>query len=279
MSNEKIEIELDDYLKEHNQGFSQVPNSIIRTKELTDAEYRLWTTLYSYKGEKGIYPSYQTIADSLGISVSKVKKNIKQLVEKDFVEKTRQGFGKSNRYKLKVPKAIIEEYREELKTFKDSGLSKEQIQLIEAIHVIATGETMTEKMIMLVIKEQMFALFQDLHEEKKYPLTKMIFEFAKKMERMPIETEIETLEDLLLVHDEKIIIKAMNKAKRNKKSIKAMIDDVVEKDKLSKEFAKKKAIEKNIEKSKTKDISLTSSYYNEEEEEDLYEKLLKEKRG
>ena len=82
-------------------GFTQVPNFILRDGTLSlgaKVAYSMFLHFDWYN--EGCFPGQDTLAQHMGMSVSRVNEYIKELEAAGLVEITRRGQGKTNRYKV-----------------------------------------------------------------------------------------------------------------------------------------------------------------------------------
>ncbi|AFM27730.1 helix-turn-helix domain-containing protein [Desulfomonile tiedjei] len=81
-------------------NFTQVPNEIVKNPDLTLGEKAMWTILKSFDfGHGDIFPSLATLSSESGLSEKQVRRIIKSLEQKGYVEII-QRFNKSNIYVL-----------------------------------------------------------------------------------------------------------------------------------------------------------------------------------
>ena len=82
-------------------GFTQVPNFILRDGTLSlgaKVAYSMFLHFDWYN--EGCFPGQDTLAQHMGMSVSRVNEYIKELEAAGLIEITRRGQGKTNRYKV-----------------------------------------------------------------------------------------------------------------------------------------------------------------------------------
>lgn len=80
-------------------GFTQLPNFIIKDKELSAWARLAYAVLLSYAWQEGsCFPGQQRIADDLGISRQYVSKALKELREHNYIDWKQQGLNKPNIY-------------------------------------------------------------------------------------------------------------------------------------------------------------------------------------
>lgn len=101
-----------DILKERNivletndpvvaEGFTQVPNFILKNKNLTVGEKMTFAMFLSYAWHNDrCFPGQEKLAKDIGAGVRSVNRFIKGLEKKGFLTIQRRGLGKTNIYKL-----------------------------------------------------------------------------------------------------------------------------------------------------------------------------------
>lgn len=82
-------------------GFTQVPNAILRAKEISQGAKLVYAMLLSYAWHNNsCFPGQDRLAEDLSISRRSVNTHIKELEAKQFIKVTRKGLGKPNLYEL-----------------------------------------------------------------------------------------------------------------------------------------------------------------------------------
>ena len=82
-------------------GFTQVPNFLLNTKELTFAAKVIYAKLLSYAWHNNrVFPGQETMAEEIGSKRSTVNKAIKELEDKGWLGIERRGQGQTNIYTL-----------------------------------------------------------------------------------------------------------------------------------------------------------------------------------
>ncbi len=85
------------------KGFTQVPNAILRSKEISPGAKLAYSGLLSYAWEKdNCFPGQDKLGTDIGVTRQTVNEYIKELRTKGFIRVTRRGQGKSNLYELLV---------------------------------------------------------------------------------------------------------------------------------------------------------------------------------
>lgn len=83
-------------------GFTQVPNYLLRSKDLSCTAKIVYSQLLSYAWTNGYcYPGQVRMADDIGSTKSTVNRAILELQEKGWLAVDKRGQGKTNIYTLK----------------------------------------------------------------------------------------------------------------------------------------------------------------------------------
>lgn len=84
------------------KGFTQIENTLITDKKLTDGEFRTYLLLRSYKftRETMVYPSEAVLAARRGKTVRTLITHLKGLSNKGYIKFHRRGFNKTNLYEF-----------------------------------------------------------------------------------------------------------------------------------------------------------------------------------
>ena len=86
------------------QGFTQVPNPILKSKRISPGAKLAYTALLSYAWNTGAcYPGQERMGVDIGVTRQTVNEYIKELEKKGYVSVKRRGQGKSNYYYIHVP--------------------------------------------------------------------------------------------------------------------------------------------------------------------------------
>ncbi len=97
------------------EGFTQIPNSILRNPDLSMGAKMTYSILLSYAWyNSSCFPGQKKASEHLGISERYLRKFLTELKDKNLLTIKRRGLGKTNYYYLysKVPKKVW--YRPEL---------------------------------------------------------------------------------------------------------------------------------------------------------------------
>src|SRR5947209_6150498 len=101
-----------DIIKEHNiilkgadaataKGFTQVPNFILKSKNLSAGDKMTFAMLLSYAWQNNFcFPGQETLAQDLGLSDRSVRTHLKSLEANQLLAIKRRGLGKTNVYEL-----------------------------------------------------------------------------------------------------------------------------------------------------------------------------------
>jgi ElaB/YqjD/DUF883 family membrane-anchored ribosome-binding protein len=84
------------------QGFTQIPNTVLRRKDLSAGAKLTYMVLLSYAWEKGsCFPGQERLAEDIGAGKRSVIRYVQELQETGLLEIKRRGLGKTNVYILK----------------------------------------------------------------------------------------------------------------------------------------------------------------------------------
>ncbi len=90
------------------RGFTQVPNAILKSKEISAGAKLTYAMLLSYAMNKDeCFPGQERLAEDMGISRQTVNGYIKELQRKGFINIIRQGQGKSNLYEINLKARVL----------------------------------------------------------------------------------------------------------------------------------------------------------------------------
>ena len=83
------------------QGFTQIPNSILRMKDVSAGAKLTYVALLSYAWQKGsCFPGQETLAEDMGVSKRSVITYLQELQKAGLLRVTRRGLGRTNVYVL-----------------------------------------------------------------------------------------------------------------------------------------------------------------------------------
>jgi len=86
-----------------HEGFTQVPNHVLRSDKITPAAKLVYAMLLSYAWQNDFcFPGQARLAKDIGISVRSVVSYIQELEKERFVVTKKRGQGRSNLYELNL---------------------------------------------------------------------------------------------------------------------------------------------------------------------------------
>ena len=92
---------LDGFDPVSSQGFTQVPNFILRSKDLSVGAKLTYSMLLSYAWQNNFcFPGQETLATDMGVSRRSIVSFVKELQERKCISVKRQGMNKPNIYTL-----------------------------------------------------------------------------------------------------------------------------------------------------------------------------------
>ena len=84
------------------QGFTQVPNFILRNSQISVGAKVVYSMFLSYAWHNNhCFPGQERLASDMGMSVSRTNEFIKELEAANLIAITRRGQGKTNLYTIK----------------------------------------------------------------------------------------------------------------------------------------------------------------------------------
>jgi biotin operon repressor len=87
------------------QGFTQVPNHVLRSGDITPGGKLAYAMLLSYAWQNDYcFPGQERLAKDMGVTDRSVRTYLQELQTKGFLTIKRQGLGKPNLYELDVSK-------------------------------------------------------------------------------------------------------------------------------------------------------------------------------
>jgi len=85
------------------QGFTQVPNFLLKSKKLTSGDKITFAMLLSYAWQNDFcFPGQQRLAQDMGLDERSVRRHLKSLEANGLLAITRRGQGKTNVYELNL---------------------------------------------------------------------------------------------------------------------------------------------------------------------------------
>lgn len=85
------------------QGFTQVPNSVLKSDKLSPGAKLAYTMLLSYAWQNDYcFPGQERLAKDMGSGLRSVVRYIQELERTNFVKITKRGLGRPNLYELNL---------------------------------------------------------------------------------------------------------------------------------------------------------------------------------
>lgn len=85
-----------------SQGFTQIPNALLRDKKLSPSAKLCYSMLLSYAWQKeACFPGQEKLGEDIGMTRKSVYRFLKELERFGYLETKRRGLGKTNVYVLK----------------------------------------------------------------------------------------------------------------------------------------------------------------------------------
>lgn len=90
------------------EGFTQIPNAILRSKEIGGMEKCTYSLLLSYAWNNDFcFPGQERLAEDLGCSRASANTYIGTLRKKGFINVQRQGLNRPNLYELNLKAKVL----------------------------------------------------------------------------------------------------------------------------------------------------------------------------
>ena len=84
-----------------SQGFTQVPNFLLKSKKLSAGDKMAFAMLLSYAWQNDFcFPGQRRLAEDLGLNERSVRRHLKSLEANGLLTIKRRGLGKTNIYEL-----------------------------------------------------------------------------------------------------------------------------------------------------------------------------------
>ena len=94
------------------EGFTQIPNAILRSKDIGGMEKCTYSLLLSYAWNNDFcFPGQERLAEDLGCSRASANTYIASLRKKGFINVQRQGLNRPNLYELNLKAAVLKKER------------------------------------------------------------------------------------------------------------------------------------------------------------------------
>lgn len=85
------------------QGYTQIPNFVLRMKEITSGDKMTFAMILSYDWKnEGCFPGQAKLADDMGVDERTVRRHIQALQTAGLLEIEQRGQGKTNIYVLNL---------------------------------------------------------------------------------------------------------------------------------------------------------------------------------
>lgn len=93
-------------------GFTQVPNAILKSDTISSGAKLVYALLLSYAWHNDFcFPGQDTLAADIGIARGTVNRHVQELADKGFIKITRKGQGRANVYELNLKAKVIGKHR------------------------------------------------------------------------------------------------------------------------------------------------------------------------
>jgi biotin operon repressor len=89
-------------------GFTQVPNAVLKSSEISSGAKLVYALLLSYAWHNDFFfPGQERLASDIGISRQSVNTHVKELELKGFVRIKRLGQGRANLYEVNLKAKVL----------------------------------------------------------------------------------------------------------------------------------------------------------------------------
>lgn len=89
-------------------GFTQVPNAVLRSNEISPGAKLVYTMLLSYAWHNDFcFPGQERLASDMGVTRQSANTHIKELERKGFIKVARRGQGKPNLYEVNLKAKVL----------------------------------------------------------------------------------------------------------------------------------------------------------------------------
>lgn len=93
-------------------GFTQVPNAVLKSPELSAGAKLVYALLLSYAWHDDFcFPGQDRLAEDIGIARGTVNRHVQELSDKGFVVIKRLGQGRANLYELNLKAKVLTKKR------------------------------------------------------------------------------------------------------------------------------------------------------------------------
>ncbi len=94
------------------RGFTQIPNVILKSNNLTGGAKLAYTMLLTYAmGDDECFPGQDRLGADMGTTRQSANKYIKELESKGFINIKRRGQGRSNLYEINLRAKVLKSAR------------------------------------------------------------------------------------------------------------------------------------------------------------------------
>ncbi|MEO0567095.1 MAG: helix-turn-helix domain-containing protein [Pseudomonadota bacterium] len=89
-------------------GFTQVPNAVLKSNEISSGAKLVYAILLSYAWHNDFcFPGQERLATDIGISRQSVNTHVKELERKGFINIKRLGQGRTNLYEVNLKATVL----------------------------------------------------------------------------------------------------------------------------------------------------------------------------
>lgn len=93
-------------------GFTQVPNAVLRSNEISSGAKLVYALLLSYAWHNDYcFPGQERLARDIGIARQSVNTHVKELERKGFIRIKRLGQGRANLYEVNLKAKVLGKHR------------------------------------------------------------------------------------------------------------------------------------------------------------------------
>jgi DNA-binding MarR family transcriptional regulator len=93
-------------------GFTQVPNAVLKSSEISSGAKLVYALLLSYAWHNDYcFPGQERLACDIGISRQSVNTHVKELERKRFIRIKRLGQGRANLYEVNLKAKVLGKHR------------------------------------------------------------------------------------------------------------------------------------------------------------------------
>ena len=95
-----------------HEGFTQVPNAILKSDQISSGAKLVYAMLLAYAWhEDYCYPGQDTMATHIGIARGTVNRHVQELADKGFIKIKRLGQGRANVYEVNLKAKVLKKRR------------------------------------------------------------------------------------------------------------------------------------------------------------------------